>query len=77
MTGMFCCSDITGKKDRSSGLQKRSNLMEIWRKGDMVKLANVSEETRRFIGISRREMENAQQQEQDAEELFVNCPGTI
>ena len=62
MTGMFCCIDITSRKGGEDRLYKRSNLIEFRKKGDMVRLMNVSEETRRFIGLSRKDMELAKKE---------------
>ncbi len=74
MTGMFCCFDITGRKGRDSGLHKRSNIMGFWKRGDQIKFASVSEETRRFIGISRKQLEIAENEYQNIGDIFANCP---
>lgn len=73
VTGMFCCFDITNRKDSADRKYKRSNLLEFWKKGELIKLTNVSEETRRFIGISRREMELAEKDGMNIDTLFANC----
>ena len=73
MTGMFCCIDITSRKGGEDRLYKRSNLIEFRKKGDMVRLMNVSEETRRFIGLSRKDMELAKKESSAITDLFANC----
>lgn len=73
ITGIFGCVDITSRKDGIDSYYKRGNLIEFRKKGDMVQLLNVSEETRRFIGISRKDMELVEKESRNITDLFANC----
>lgn len=72
-TGMFCCCDITNRKANGDRMHGRSNILEFRKKGNLVKLMSVSEETRRFIGISRKELEFAETEGRNIDDLFANC----
>lgn len=73
MTGMFGCVDITSRKNGSDSLYRRGNLIEFRKKGNMVQLINISEETRRCIGISRKDTEQVEKESRNITDLFANC----
>ena len=73
-TGAFCCSDMSAQQRRFTETGAHSNIMEFKLKDNMLKPLNITEETRRFIGLSPVEIDKVLKEGTDIDIFFTHCP---